>query len=524
MRSPLIIGTRGSDLARWQAEFVKSQLQSLGVAAELKIIRTQGDVMQDLSPDKMEGKGFFTKEIEDALLSNETDIAVHSFKDLPTDSPQGLTIAAVSDREDPSELLLIRKNGFDPKKKFGLRLNCSVGTSSARRKSQLLAYRPDIKVADIRGNVPTRIRKLSEGLFDAILIARAGVERLSLDVSEFHSEFLDPKEFIPAPAQGVLAIQIREGDKELRKLLTSINQPLVQAIVTLERKVLNLFQGGCQTPVGVYAEYDEDTELFSVRIAKAKSWNSMPITLYAESKSPDQLAARIIEKINTVRHCRVFITRAQRKESFLRTVLEGNGFSLEERALIEIIPVPYNSIPDCEWVFFSSKHAVKYFFDQNPVLDSQRLACVGRPTADALRKYGRRADFIGASNDTRMTGKQFASLAGASKVLFPQAKGSLRSIQQQFVKKENVFDLVVYESKKKNEGAAPDAEIIVFTSPSNVEAWFENYGFRQNQKAVAMGDATANALRQMKVMPVSLADAFDDAGLARAVFGASTQT
>ena len=521
MRSPLIIGTRGSDLALWQANYIKSLLEEIGQSCILKIIQTQGDSKQELSLDKLEGKGFFTKEIEEALLSEETDIAIHSFKDLPTESPEGLIIGAVSEREDPSDILIINKKAFDQKKKFSLRKNSTVGTSSARRKSQLLAFRPDVKLNDLRGNIPTRISKLREGQYDAILIAAAGVERLELDLNDFHVVKMDPAEFVPAPAQGILAIQIREKDKELYELLKKIDNPDIRHISGIERKVLNLFQGGCHTPVGVYAIYDDDKETYFVRVVKAKSWDKLPISVSAESIHPEQLAERVVEKINSVKPCDVFITRVNRSESYLRSVLEGNEFKLEERALIEIIPIRFGFFPDSDWIFFSSKHAVKYFFEQTPKLSKQKFGCVGKSTSEALRRFGHRADFIGSSLDTRMTGKQFASLAGSSKVLFPQAKESMRSIQQQFVRQENVFDLAVYETLKKNDGEMPKADIVVFTSPSNVEAWFENYTFQKKQKAIAMGDATANALRKHKIIPSAQPDTFDDAGLARAVFGAS---
>ncbi len=519
MRSPLIIGTRGSDLALWQANYVKGLLEEAGHPCLLKIIKTQGDVMKDLSPDKMEGKGFFTKEVEEALLSEETDIAVHSFKDLPTESTKGLIIGAVSEREDPSELLLILKDKVDEKRKFSLKEGASVGTSSARRKSQMLAFRPDIKLSDMRGNVPTRINKLRERIYDAIIIASAGVERLGIDVSEFHSERPEPTELIPAPAQGILAIQIRESDKNLREILKPFDSASVRIISTLERKVLNLFQGGCQTPVGVFAVYNEEDEMYSVRVAKAAAWDKMPVSAYSSSNDPEQLAERIVHKINQIKSTRVFITRKHRKESYLRNVLQGNGFSLEEKTLIEMVPITFGLIPSCEWIFFSSKHAVKYFFEQQPKIGDQKFACVGKATADALRNYGKRAAFIGSSTDTRMTGKQFASLAGSAKVLFPQAKESLKSIQQQFVKSENVINLVVYETLKKNDGNMPDANIVVFTSPSNVEAWFECYTFTKDKKAVAMGDATAHALKKHKIFPAALSDTFDDTGIARAVFG-----
>ena len=208
------IGTRGSELALWQANHVQSELKKLGVSSELKIIKTQGDQIQDIGFDKMEGKGFFTKEIEEALLDKTVDLAVHSHKDLETNQPKGLIVASVSDRENPSELLIIRKDALNAKLMLSLKQNAVVGTSSARRKSQLLAFRDDIKLEDLRGNVPTRINKLREGNYDAIMIAAAGVYRLNIDLEEFHVEVLDPKEFVSAPAQGVLGLQIREEDSD----------------------------------------------------------------------------------------------------------------------------------------------------------------------------------------------------------------------------------------------------------------------------------------------------------------------
>tara|TARA_B110000459_G_scaffold96816_1_gene107914 strand:- start:1234 stop:2130 length:897 start_codon:yes stop_codon:yes gene_type:complete len=248
------IGTRGSDLALWQANFVREKLTKKGCHVEIEVIKTQGDQIQDLSFDKMEGKGFFTKEIESALLEGKVDLAVHSHKDLETNQPEGLEIAAVSSRANPCELLLIRKSSHDGQALWGLGKDAIVGTSSARRKSQLLALRPDVQIKDLRGNVPTRIDKLKSGSYDAILLAKAGVLRLNLDLSELVCIDLTPDEFVPAPAQGVLALQIRSMDVELRELLQQINDPDVQRVVHLERSVLSLMNGGCQLPLGVYCD------------------------------------------------------------------------------------------------------------------------------------------------------------------------------------------------------------------------------------------------------------------------------
>ena len=261
------IGSRGSELALWQANHVKRQLEELGCTVEITIIKTQGDAIQHLSFDKLEGKGFFTKEIEQALLENTVDLAVHSHKDLETTPPAGLIIAAVSEREDPADLLLISRAAVDNNKVWNLKEGAIVGTSSARRKSQVLRFRDDVEIKDLRGNVPTRIQKLRDGQYDAILLAKAGVDRLQIDLSEFHILRLDPSEFVPAPAQGVLALQIRHDDAALFSILQQMNHSAVQQRIAVERKVLNLMQGGCQLPLGVYC--DEDHVVY---VSHASHW------------------------------------------------------------------------------------------------------------------------------------------------------------------------------------------------------------------------------------------------------------
>jgi hydroxymethylbilane synthase len=246
------IGSRGSDLALWQANHVKRQLEALGAEVSITIIKTQGDQIQDLSFDKLEGKGFFTKEIESALLDNSVDLAVHSHKDLETNPPAGLVIAAVSERENPADVLLIHPKAVAENELWGLKQGAIVGTSSARRKSQLIGFREDITIKDLRGNVPTRLQKLVDGEYDAILLAKAGLDRLQLDLNGMVEHVLDPEQFVPAPAQGVLALQIRESDHELFEFMQQMNHVEVQSKIALERTVLNRLQGGCQLPLGAY--------------------------------------------------------------------------------------------------------------------------------------------------------------------------------------------------------------------------------------------------------------------------------
>jgi hydroxymethylbilane synthase len=250
------IGTRGSELALWQANFIKAQLEGIGAQVELQIIETKGDKIQNLSFDKIEGKGFFTKELEDALLSAEVDLAVHSMKDMPTTSTEGLRLAAVSYRDNPADWLVIRKDKYVESQSLKLVENAVVGTSSARRKAQLLDFRPDLSLVDLRGNVPTRLRKLREGKADAIMLAGAGLSRLAIDLSEFEVFKFSPREFVPAPAQGVLVLQTRQDDISLQKLLLQLHHAEVASCTNVERGVLRLFGGGCQTPLGVYCECD----------------------------------------------------------------------------------------------------------------------------------------------------------------------------------------------------------------------------------------------------------------------------
>ncbi len=518
MERKIIIGSRGSDLALWQANHVLRKVQKLGLDAELKIITTQGDAIQNLSFDKLEGKGFFTKEIEDALLNKEIDLAVHSHKDLPTTSPAGLKIAAVSEREDAAELIVIRRECVENGQKFSIKLNGVVGTSSARRKSQLLAFRNDVSIEDLRGNVPTRIQKLRDKKYDAIMLAAAGVERLRIDLSEFKVVRVDPKEFIPSPAQGVLGLQIREDDHELFEQINKLNSEKVEDIIGIERKVLNLFDGGCQLPLGVYCIKEENK--FKVWTSKAEAWNTMPKRLYFESFSDAGFAERIVDKLNSIKGCSVLITRDLKDNSFFKNVLEGNGYSVNGISFIEIKTISFTEVTPTDWVFFASGNAVDNFFKQSPELKPKtKFGVIGKSTELELKKHNRNAAFVGNISDTKVVGKKFAKAVGEETVLFPQAKGGLRTIQQQFADATKLHDLVVYETVKKENASMPEVDILVFTSPSNVESYFEKGIIKENQKVIAIGKSTEKKLREKGVENCVLPISFDEAGLAEAVFG-----
>jgi hydroxymethylbilane synthase len=247
----LRIGTRGSDLALWQARHVASLLAVHGAQCELVVLQTRGDVIDDVPLTQVEGKAFFTAEIERALLAGEVDLAVHSHKDLPSEMTPGLTIAAVPERASCGERLLIAPGAHDERAAFlPLRRGARVGTSAPRRSEQLTTLRPDLDVLDLRGNVPTRVRKLRDGLYDAIVLAAAGLDRLQLAVDDLIAIDLPLELFVPAPAQGALAIQVRTTDTARIELVRRIHDEPTARAIAAERRLLALAGGGCNLPLG----------------------------------------------------------------------------------------------------------------------------------------------------------------------------------------------------------------------------------------------------------------------------------
>jgi len=520
----LIIGTRGSELALWQANFVKDSLAKVNINAELKIIKTQGDRILNLSFDKLEGKGFFTKELEEELLAGTIDLAVHSHKDLPTENPPGLIIAAVSEREDPSELLLILKDCVDVKQKLSVKYGAIVGTSSNRRKAQLLAHRPDLEIEDLRGNVPTRINKLREENYDAIMLAKAGVTRLGIDLSEFHVEELTPNEIVPAPAQGVLAIQIRESDTELFEALQVLHHPEVADELSVERGVLKLFGGGCHLPLGCYCKKDEDG-MFQVFTSKADEGDQFPDRLFLEADKTEGLAECVVTKFSPERKMpiSVFISREVSEQSYFRRALAKHNIQIDGRSLIRTVPVitkldPY-ILKYVDWIFFSSKNAVEYFFQLEPALPKNvKFGVMGAGSEEMLRRKGHFANFTGLGNDSAEVAEEFAKVANGTQVLFPGAEESLRSIQKGLSGDTKVIDLVVYETVLEDEVEGSGADVLVFTSPSNVDAYFAENLLDPYQKVIAIGKSTGKKFDEMGVK-YTLPFSPDEVGLAEAVFG-----
>ncbi len=280
MKNKITIATRSSKLALWQANFIKDELLKLysDLTIELKEIKTKGDQILDVSLSKIGYKGLFTKEIEEAILNSEADIAVHSLKDLPTKLPGGLKIGAILNREPAHDVLLchsrldresILSQGLDSRFHGNdnvfrlLPPGSKIGTSSLRRISQLRSIRPDLEYIEIRGNVDTRIKKLDEGQYDGIVLAYAGVKRLGFENRISYN--FNPEELLPAIGQGALAIEIKESDKEVESIISKLNCKNTHLSILCERAFLRKLEGGCQVPIGAYTKINgEDITLFGL--------------------------------------------------------------------------------------------------------------------------------------------------------------------------------------------------------------------------------------------------------------------
>lgn len=493
----LTIGTRGSDLALWQANYVKQQLEKLDCTVQIQIIKTQGDNIQNLAFDKMEGKGFFTAELESALQQGTIDIAVHSYKDLPTQQPNNLCIAAVTERENAADWLIIKPEAVDDTQQFFLKKQATVATSSPRRKSQICSFRPDIQTVDIRGNVPTRINKLQQPNIDALILAAAGLLRLNINLSNYKVVELSPQYLIAAPAQGALAIQINQNNTQLFTLLQQINHLPTEQAINIERQILANLGGGCQQPIGVHCKTLPTNE-YAIWASKSESAKAFSRRVYVKNSSSKLAIEQVLQALENKLPKNVFISKDLDENSYFKQAMQQKNYTLTAKSLIEFTPIKYGLVPDVQWIFFSSKHAVQYFFEQAPYLfEYIQFAAIGEGTANALKQKGLPIGFEGKGNDLTIIAKQFQEIANNTAVLFPQAQNSLQTIQKQLPNSIQTINLVVYNNKPLPQIQLPNnLDILVFTSPQNVEAFCNKYTIKPTQKLIAIGTTTANALQQ----------------------------
>ncbi|HPU07432.1 MAG TPA: hydroxymethylbilane synthase [Thermogutta sp.] len=285
----LRLGTRGSLLARWQAEWVASQLRAHGVEVEIVPVLTSGDRNQHWAVESLGGAGVFTKEIQLALLANEVDLAVHSMKDLPTQPVPGLAIAAIPKRGPVGDVLISRTaQTFEQ-----LPSEAIIGTGSRRRAAQILHYRKDLTISPLRGNLDTRLRKLDSGLYDAIVLAQAGLERLN--ITGRMCEPLTPRFLLPAVGQGALAVECRLDDEETRQCLTVLNDPISAAEVTAERSFLRHLEAGCLAPVAAWCRAVGSSLLLTGRVLSVDGTTKLEVSCLGDIENPEELGRRVAQ-------------------------------------------------------------------------------------------------------------------------------------------------------------------------------------------------------------------------------------
>ncbi len=294
MEKIIKIGTRGSKLALWQANWVKSALKaghpSLSVE-EIVAIKTKGDKILDVPLAKVGGKGLFVKEIEDALLNGSIDLAVHSMKDMPAEIPNGLCIGAIPKRETPQDVLISRKGLLLSQ----LKQNARIGTSSLRRTAQLLHARPDLVVLPLRGNLDTRLKKLETENIDAIILAAAGVKRL--DLEHRITEYLDEKVMLPAVGQGALCIEIRENDPEVESIIALLEHHQTRTVVLGERAFLNRLEGGCQVPIAAHGKIEKSTFTLCGLVATVDGTTVIRETLSGHKDSSEIIGVKLADRL-----------------------------------------------------------------------------------------------------------------------------------------------------------------------------------------------------------------------------------
>jgi len=516
------LGTRGSDLALWQARLVRALLlQKAGVDAEMVIIKTQGDHDQLATFDKMEGKGFFTKEIEEALLNRSIDLAVHSLKDLQTQMPDGLSLGGLIERADRRDMLLIRPEAVDDSRPLHLCEGATVGTTSARRVSQLRFLRPDLNVVPLRGNVPTRLRKLRDGEYDAVLVATAGVERLQLSLQGLTAHRLHESVFVPAPGQGALAVQIRDDDRNTQAAVAAIADPDLLDTIWLEREVLRRLEGGCLLPLGTCA--DLTGTYFRLHTFLGTTDTREPRRFVISGKDKEIMVSRAVSYLRGVapspvdpgRRVRIWITREPARADEFCADCDPARFD------VAAVPVFYavkagspeqhkqalSRLASYGWIFFTSQTTVTEFArlmqEAGASLSPQTMiAAVGNKTARAIKHQGWRLDFVSEVADAESLGKQFVAhpKAATGTILFPcgaKASADLEKIALGgglLLERLVCYDTIEHPDLAQTLLALPDPDAAVFTSPSAVKFLVARRALPSHIPVVSIGPSTTDTL------------------------------
>lgn len=536
----VVLGTRASALARAQTERVIELLHAAwpGLACETRAIVTKGDRTQSTGeplPD-IGGKGLFTAELEQALRAGDIDVAVHSLKDLPTEEAVDIALGAVCLREDVRDCLVAR----DGLALVELPAGAVVGTSSLRRAAQLRAMRPDLEVRSIRGNVDTRVRKVREGEFDAVVLAAAGVRRLGLE--DAVTEWLSEETMLPAPGQGALAVQCRAGDERVLELLTPIDDPVTRAATTAERTFLQALGAGCTAPVAAYAQAmssepsDNSSQgALCLRMAAiVASSDGQDIVRVEGQGEPEELGERLARealaagadrvldairggdlvaqshKVGTLSGRRVVVTRPREQAAVLAERLERLGASVSVIPLVaiehvedtEALDVALRALDRYDWVVFTSANGVAAVGERLAgALGEIRVATVGPATAAAVRALGVEPSFV----PERFAAEEIVGGLGplnGLRILLPQADVADRGLAEALQRRGAIVDAVpAYRTVELERTASELAELkaadaVVLASGSAARSLAVHGGAGDGTLLVCIGPKTADAARE----------------------------
>ena len=508
------IGTRGSELALWQAHHVASLFKACGVESEIIVLKTKGDMIDNVPLSKVEGKAFFTAEIERALLDREVDVAVHSHKDLPTEMTPGLVIAAVPPRATHNERLLVRPDAYDEHAAFlPLKLGAKVGTSAPRRLEQLKTLRPDLEVLDLRGNVPTRVRKAREGVYDAVVLAAAGLDRLQLSTEGLVAVDLDFALFVPAPAQGALAIQVRSDDRAVFDLChTQLHDAETERAIAAERSLLVSAGGGCSLPLAAAVGKRPGAPRFTAYAflgAGHPEGSTFARWCVADGDAPQQaidaalaqLAGGRATKTGPLGGMRVALTGSASDGSVLGERLAALGADVVQERVIELEPLPGVDLAGFlarakagDVVALSSRQAARMLHGAK-VAAGVKFAAVGKACARTLAESGFEASWIGEGGGRELA--QLIAVAPEGRVFWPCAQDAVLELEDGLrARSIPVERLALYHTKlASGVQLERDVAVRVYMSPSAVDAsiaWERAHPGRATLR-FALGNSTATA-------------------------------
>ena len=524
------IGTRGSDLALWQAHHVADRLAP-DVEVDIIVIKTRGDAIDTQPLSKVEGKAFFTAEIERALLAGEVDLAVHSHKDLETECDPGLKVVAVPERGPVEERLLVRAEAHDPHAPLlPVVLGAKLGTSAPRRQSQLLALRPDITMAELRGNVPTRVRRLAEGRYDGVLIAAAGLHRLGLDTTGLVSVLLPPELLVPAPAQGALALQIRAGDDELERVLVErLHDPATAEQVAAERWLLRQSGGGCHVPLGALVQrLDDETAADATSVEPGEVGSGAHrarLFLGADHPREGDLARWIVARGATPQQAAetawalvdIGEPTGAGPLAGLHVVLVGSadggsatterllslGASVRQETVLAFrgvkapgLPAQLARLKPGDMLAVTSQEAARRLSGQR-VPPGVKVAAVGPGTARALSASGLRPDVVGKGGSRALA--RLIDVPDGGTVLFPCAKDARPELPDGLRERGvSVERVVLYQTVASPRSQVVDgADVVLYMSPSAVSiAVSQGHEARRGKVVrIGLGGSTCDALQ-----------------------------